>query len=120
MSNKKDLKHYVRYDGNHKIVPGSNIWSRNKPPKVGKWTEVQATECCNDVTPTCGYYNLYVTSGSVSFSTCEGLAMGPFLFETLYDGLIPFCIQGDSIVVTGDAVTTFSEECTGNIPQDPA
>ena len=45
--NKRDLKAYSRFDGTGRIVPGSTVLRRNKP-KVGKWIEVQAYECCNN------------------------------------------------------------------------
>jgi hypothetical protein len=51
MSNKRDLKAFVRYDGSGRVVAGSLILRKQKP-KVGKWTEVQGYECCNDVTLT--------------------------------------------------------------------
>ena len=41
---KKDLKSYVRYGGDGRIVPGSNILGR-KIPKVGRWYEGPAYEC---------------------------------------------------------------------------
>ena len=47
-SNRKDLKAYVRYDGNGRLVPSSNILQR-KMPKVGKWEQIDAWECCNPV-----------------------------------------------------------------------
>ncbi len=50
-NNKKDLKAFVRYDGSGRVVAGSLILRRNKP-KVGKWTEIQGYQCCNDVTLT--------------------------------------------------------------------
>lgn len=48
-TNKRDLKAYVRFDGSGRIVPGSLILRRNKP-KVGKWQEILAYECCNPTT----------------------------------------------------------------------
>lgn len=48
MSNKRDLKAFVRFDGSGRIVAGSLILRKNKP-KVGKWHEIQAYECCNNV-----------------------------------------------------------------------
>ena len=51
MSNKRDLKAFVRYDGSGRVVAGSLILRRQKP-KVGKWTEIQGYQCCNDVTLT--------------------------------------------------------------------
>lgn len=50
-SNKRNLKAFVRYDGSGRVVPGSLIL-RQKMPKVGKWVEVQAYECCNPTTTT--------------------------------------------------------------------
>lgn len=50
-SNKRDLKAYVRYDGNGRLIAGSLILSRVKP-KVGNWQEADAYECCNPTTTT--------------------------------------------------------------------
>lgn len=52
-TNRKDLKAYVRYDGSGRVVPSSLILRRKKP-KVGKWVEVPAYECCAP-TPTVTY-----------------------------------------------------------------
>ena len=43
--NNRPLKAFVRYDGSGRIVAGSLILRKNKP-KVGKWKEIQAYECC--------------------------------------------------------------------------
>jgi hypothetical protein len=51
MSNKRDLKAYVRFDGSGRVVSGSLILRQNKP-KVGKWQEIVAYECCNPTTST--------------------------------------------------------------------
>ena len=51
MSNKRDLKAYVRFDGSGRIVAGSLVLRRSKP-KVGKWQEITAYECCNYVPTT--------------------------------------------------------------------
>jgi hypothetical protein len=48
--NTRPLKAYVRFDGSGRIVAGSLILRKNKP-KVGKWKEIPAYECCN-VVPT--------------------------------------------------------------------
>lgn len=48
-NSRRDLKAYVRFDGSGRIVPGSLILRRNKP-KVGKWKEITAYECCNPTT----------------------------------------------------------------------
>jgi hypothetical protein len=50
-STNRNLKAYVRYDGSGRVVPGSLILRKQKP-KVGKWTEIQGYQCCNDVTLT--------------------------------------------------------------------
>lgn len=49
--NRKDLKAYVRYDGSGRVVAGSLVLRRNMP-KVGKWKEVPAYECCEPTTTT--------------------------------------------------------------------
>jgi phospholipid N-methyltransferase len=51
MSNRKDLKAFVRYDGTGRIVPSSLILAR-KMPKVGDWKQIQAYECCDPNFPT--------------------------------------------------------------------
>jgi len=43
--NTRPLKAFVRFDGSGRIVAGSLILRKNKP-KVGKWKEIQAYECC--------------------------------------------------------------------------
>ena len=43
--NSRPLKAFVRVDGSGRIVAGSLILRKNKP-KVGKWKEIQAYECC--------------------------------------------------------------------------
>ena len=50
-TSKKDLKGFVRIDGSGRIVAGSLILRQNKP-KVGKWREIPAYECCNPTTTT--------------------------------------------------------------------
>ena len=49
--NKRILKGYVRIDGQGRVVSGSLIL-RQKIPRVGKWEEVPAYECCNYTTTT--------------------------------------------------------------------
>jgi hypothetical protein len=51
MSNQRNLKAFVRYDGSGRVVAGSLILRKNKP-KVGKWQEILAYECCNFTTTT--------------------------------------------------------------------
>ena len=47
----RPLKAFVRFDGSGRIVAGSLILRKNKP-KVGKWKEIPAYECCNPTTST--------------------------------------------------------------------
>jgi hypothetical protein len=49
--NSRPLKAFVRFDGSGRIVAGSLILRKNKP-KVGKWKEIQAYECCFTTTTT--------------------------------------------------------------------
>lgn len=49
--NNQRLKAFVRFDGSGRVVAGSLILRRKKP-KVGKWVEIQAYECCNPTTTT--------------------------------------------------------------------
>ena len=46
----KKLKAYVRFDGSGRVVAGSLIL-RRKTPKVGRWQEITANECCGPVIP---------------------------------------------------------------------
>lgn len=77
MSNKRDLKAFVRFDGSGRIVAGSLIL-RKKKPKVGKWHEIQAYECCNYVpttttsTTTTAYPGLYYNADGGSQAACNG------------------------------------------------
>lgn len=51
MANQRNLKAFVRFDGSGRIVAGSLILRKNKP-KVGRWQEIPAYECCNFTTTT--------------------------------------------------------------------
>lgn len=48
MANQRDLKAFVRFDGSGRVVAGSLILRKNKP-RVGRWQEIPAYECCNYV-----------------------------------------------------------------------
>lgn len=69
-NNRKDLKAYVRYDGSGRVVAGSLIL-RRKMPKVGKWVEIPAYECCNPTTTTT------TTSTSTSTTTTTTTTSAP-------------------------------------------
>lgn len=51
MANQRNLKAFVRFDGSGRIVAGSLILRKQKP-KVGRWYEIPAYECCNEITTT--------------------------------------------------------------------
>lgn len=51
MSNKKNLKAFVRLDGNKRVIAGSLIL-RLKAPKVGVWKEITRNLCCTTTTST--------------------------------------------------------------------
>ena len=74
MTNKRDLKAFVRYDGSGRVVAGSLILRRKKP-KVGKWTEVQGYECCNDVTISVDVENATITNVALRLF-CNGTLIG--------------------------------------------
>ncbi len=44
--NTRDLRAFVRIDGMGRTVAGSLIYRKNQP-KVGKWREIRAEECCD-------------------------------------------------------------------------
>ena len=46
-----NLKAYVRFDGTGRIVPSSLILQRFKP-KDGNWQQINATQCCSDISTT--------------------------------------------------------------------
>ena len=46
---KRDLKAFIRYDGNGQIISSSIILAKSKP-KVGNWVEIDAYTCCNTTT----------------------------------------------------------------------
>jgi hypothetical protein len=82
---KRPLKAYVRFDGTGRIVPSSLILRRKKP-KVGKWVEIPAYECCNPtVSPT-----TTVNSQSLTFpitytslrTRCDGINVGDPVYTT--------------------------------------
>lgn len=49
MSNRRDLKAYIRYDQQGRVIAGSLVLRKNKP-KVGNWKEVQGYLCCEPTT----------------------------------------------------------------------
>ena len=66
--NRKDLKAYVRYDGNGRVVAGSLVLRRSIP-KVGNWKEVPAYECCAPTTTTSTSSTTTTTTSTSSTTT---------------------------------------------------
>jgi len=46
MSNLRDLKAFVRYDGSGRVVAGSLIF-RKKKPTIGNFQQISSFKCCN-------------------------------------------------------------------------
>lgn len=47
----RNLRAFVRFDGQGRVVAGSLILRKSKP-KVGRWQEILAYECCNQTSTT--------------------------------------------------------------------
>lgn len=71
MSNQRNLKAFVRYDGSGRVVAGSLVL-RKKKPKVGRWEEILTYECCNDVPSTT---TSTTTQGGSTTSTTTTIAV---------------------------------------------
>ena len=76
--NSRPLKAYVRFDGSGRIVAGSLILRKNKP-KVGKWKEIPAYECCNVVPTT-------TTTSTAAPTTTTSTTVGPTTSTTTTAG----------------------------------
>lgn len=81
------LKAYVRFDGSGRIVAGSLILRRKKP-KVGKWVEIPAYECCNPTTTTTttGVPVTTTTTSSTSSTTTTTTTAPPTTTTTTTTG----------------------------------
>lgn len=110
---KRPLKAFVRFDGTGRIVPSSLILRRKKP-KVGKWVEIPAYECCNPTTtlfPPCVTYEIVVGEETItlSYTSCERGIVETELVGPLTD---TFCAIEGTIAVTGEtAVVTLLGPC---------
>jgi hypothetical protein len=93
MSNKRDLRAFVRFDGSGRIVAGSLILRKNKP-KVGKWHEIQAYECCN-----------YIPSSTTTTTTQGGGGVTPTAWVgRVTSDLLSACEQGFNVFYTATSV----------------
>jgi len=75
--NNRPLKAYVRYDGSGRVVSGSLILRKNKP-KVGKWKELTAYECCNPPIPTPVYQFALAYGTDGKGSVCDVTASNTY------------------------------------------
>lgn len=111
MTNKRVLKAYVRIDGNGRVV-NSSLILRQKMPKIGRWLEIPAYECCNQPTFDCVSYSVSVARGdSVTFSytSCDMTISGPHTIEGPVSDV--FCCVPTTISYTGTATFTLLGEC---------
>ena len=101
MANQSKLKAYVRYDGTGRVIAGGPILQRFKP-KVGNWVEIDANECCNDITTTTTSTS---TSTSTSTTTTTTTAAAPVAYSITTSGVSSS--QGDACTaISGGAPVT--------------
>lgn len=113
---KRPLKAFVRFDGTGRIVPSSLILRRKKP-KVGKWIEIPAYECCEPTTTipitNCFTYEVDVNgeeTSQVSYTNCNG---EPVEIEIIGPAAEIFCAQLGSVEATGiDVNVLLIEPCS--------
>lgn len=85
----KDLKAFVRFDGQNKIVPGTLVVQSTKP-KVGKWEEISAV-CCSGGNPG--------LSGVVILNETE-FVIDPVLYPCTYLNIE--CLTSDSSSISAN------------------
>jgi hypothetical protein len=121
MSNKRDLRAFVRFDGSGRIVAGSLILRKNKP-KVGKWHEIQAYECCNyipssttttttqggGVTPTAFIQSYWLNTEDACNTTTYGSLIFYSASTTIEAGITVFTDAALTIPVTAGYVIAFN------------
>lgn len=98
MANQNKLKAYVRYDGTGRVIAGGPILQRFKP-KVGNWVEIDAKECCNDITTT-------TTTTSTSTTTTTTTTATPTTTTTTTAGIITVSASFSTGQCTGNFMTS--------------
>jgi hypothetical protein len=87
---KRLLKAYIRLDGSHRAVQSSLI-RRKSMPKVGRWIEVDAYECCNNTTTptTTQYCEGPLCSTVLAVGTPDGMTFG--YYNGVFGSITPDC-----------------------------
>lgn len=122
MANKRDLKAYVRYDANGRLIAGSLILQRFKP-KVGNWQEIQAYECCNFI-PTTSTTSTTTTAVPIPSELCVNYNddFGIVGTYTIGGGTVlgyPVWNNGPFLIIQVESIggTSFFWTITGGIDQ---
>ena len=131
-SNKRRFKMWARYDGSHRLIPGSNIWAK-KAPSAGNWMEVQAYECCNPTTTTTTTILISTSTTTVEWpqeGQCYNITLtcnqrgGTAVFGVYYcyqdpealvvDYYTPqeVCCYAPPVLLLGNGSWTLGENCT--------
>lgn len=81
----KNLRAFVRFDGSGRIVASSLILRKRKP-KVGKWKEILANECC-DITTTSTTTTLFPPTTTTTTTATPSFALVYYVGS--YDATTP-------------------------------
>jgi hypothetical protein len=115
----RPLKAFVRFDGSGRIVAGSLILRRKKP-KVGKWVEIPAYECCNPTTtttttvsptPQCLKYLFTIPDGglgNLQGVDCEG---APIAISNIPGPITDADLCARTLTGTGDITVVVVNNC---------
>jgi hypothetical protein len=115
MAIQRNLKAFVRYDGSGRVVAGSLILRKNKP-KVGRWLEIPAYECCNYV-PTSTTTTTTTTVAPTTTTTTT--AAEPTTTTTTTAGIVPsryeVSAEGLSAYIINEATNPTLELVEGEV-----